>query len=155
LQILGDGPQRAHLARLAAEMGIVEQVTFLGRVPSTEAAEYYRRLDLLVLPSLTQPNWVEQFGRVLIEAMACGIPVIGSDSGEIPWVIGDAGVLFPEGDAEALADVLRALMADETRRGELAARGRARVLKQFTQSHIAEATAQVYASVMRGGAGRA
>ncbi len=56
------------------------------------------RLDILVLPSLSRPNWVEQFGRVLIEAMACGVAVVGSASGEIPWVIGDAGVLFPEGD---------------------------------------------------------
>ena len=75
---------------------------FLGLVPSTEAPRYYREIDVLVLPSLTRPNWVEQFGRVLIEAMACGVAVVGSSSGEIPWVIGDAGVIFPEGDADAL-----------------------------------------------------
>ena len=51
-----------------------------------------------MLPSLTRPNWKEQFGRVLIEAMASGVPVIGSDSGAIPDVIGQAGLIFPEGD---------------------------------------------------------
>jgi glycosyltransferase involved in cell wall biosynthesis len=102
---------------------------------------------MLVLPSLSRPNWVEQFGRVLIEAMACGVPVVGSASGEIPWVIGDAGVLFPEGDIEALAQALQELIDDEGRRAQLAEKGRARVLGQFTQAQVAEATARVYAAL--------
>jgi glycosyltransferase involved in cell wall biosynthesis len=121
----------------------------LGQVPSTEAPNYYRRMDVLVLPSLTRPNWVEQFGRVLIEAMACGVAVVGSSSGEIPWVVGDAGVIFPEGDAEALRGVLAGLLADGDRRGELARRGRERVLAQFTQAQIAAATAAVYREMAR------
>ena len=60
-------------------------------------------MDVSVLPSLTRPNWKEQFGRTLAEAMSCETPVIGSDSGEIPHVIGDAGLIFKEGDAQALA----------------------------------------------------
>ena len=104
LHLLGDGPERGRLADTARELGIDGQVRFLGRVPSTQAAQFYRTLDVLVLPSLSRPNWVEQFGRVLTEAMACGVPVVGSRSGEIPWVIGDAGRIFPEGDADALAE---------------------------------------------------
>jgi glycosyltransferase involved in cell wall biosynthesis len=144
LHLLGDGPERARLADTARKLGIDRQVRFLGRVPSTQAAQFYRTLDVLVLPSLSRPNWVEQFGRVLMEAMACGVPVIGSRSGEIPWVIGDAGRIFPEGDAGALADILAELAGDPAQRSTLAAAGRARVLRHFTQAQVAAATAEVY-----------
>jgi glycosyltransferase involved in cell wall biosynthesis len=144
LQMLGDGPQREPLGHLAAALGIADRVVFLGKAPSTEVVDYYRQFDVLVLPSISRPNWVEQFGRVLIEAMACGVPVVGSDSGEIPWVIGDAGMIYPEGNVEALTAVLRELSLDPERRHELAQRGRSRVLARFTQVQVAEATVQVY-----------
>ncbi len=147
LRLLGEGPERPLLERLADELGISDQVQFLGRVPSSETPRFYRDLDVLVLPSLSRPNWVEQFGRVLIEAMACEVPVVGSQSGEIPWVVGDAGVLFPEGDVTALADALARLAADDARRRKLARRGRQHVLDHFTQAHVAQATAEVYRSL--------
>jgi glycosyltransferase involved in cell wall biosynthesis len=147
VRLLGDGPAREDLAGLAAELGIKELVHFLGRLPSTEMVGFYRALDALVLPSVSRPNWVEQFGRVLIEAMACGVPVVGSDCGEIPHVIGDAGRVFPEGEAEALANLLDALAGDSALRQALAAAGRARALAQFTQVQIASATARVYAQM--------
>jgi glycosyltransferase involved in cell wall biosynthesis len=81
---------------------------------------------------------------VLIEAMACGVPVIGSDSGELPNVIGDAGLLFAEGDAGALREQVRRLWQQPARRAELAAAGRARVLAHFTQQRVATATAAFY-----------
>ena len=148
LHLLGDGPERGRLADAARELGIDGQVRFLGRVPSTQAAQFYRTLDVLVLPSLSRPNWVEQFGRVLTEAMACGVPVIGSRSGEIPWVIGDAGRVFPEGDADALADILAELASDPAQRAALAAAGRARVLSHFTQAQVAAETAAVYREML-------
>ena len=77
------------------------------------------RLDCLALPSLTRPNWKEQFGRVLVEAMACQVPVVGSDSGEIPNLVGDAGLIVPEGDAAALAAALRRLRDDAVLRASL------------------------------------
>jgi len=150
LHLLGDGPERGRLADTARELGIAGQVRFLGRVPSTQAAQFYRTLDVLVLPSLSRPNWVEQFGRVLTEAMACGVPVIGSRSGEIPWVIGDAGRIFLEGDAGALAAILAELVGDPAQRAALAAAGRARVLSHFTQAQVASATAVVYREMMHG-----
>jgi glycosyltransferase involved in cell wall biosynthesis len=148
LHLLGDGPERGRLADTARALGIAGQVRFLGRVPSTQAAQFYRTLDVLVLPSLSRPNWVEQFGRVLTEAMACGVPVIGSRSGEIPWVIGDAGRVFPEGDAGALAAILAELAGDPAQRAALASAGRARVLSHFTQAQVASATAVVYREMM-------
>jgi glycosyltransferase involved in cell wall biosynthesis len=150
LHLLGDGPERGRLADTARELGIDGQVRFLGRVPSTQAPQFYRTLDVLVLPSLSRPNWVEQFGRVLTEAMACGVPVIGSHSGEIPWVIGDAGRVFPEGDAGALAAILAELASDPAQHASLAAAGRARVLTHFTQAQVAAETAAVYREMMHG-----
>ena len=144
LRILGSGPQRAHLERLAAELGIAERVRFEEPIPSTQMPGHYHQLNALVLPSLTRPNWKEQFGRVLIEALACGVPVVGSDSGEIPNVIGEAGLVFAEGDERALRARLSQLMADPALREELAQRGRARVLAQYTQAQVAAETYQVY-----------
>jgi glycosyltransferase involved in cell wall biosynthesis len=103
-----------------------------------------RGLDVLVLPSVSRPNWTEQFGRILVEAMACGVPVIGSSSGEIPEVIGQAGLIFPEGDASALAAHLQRLAGDPTLRGELATSGRARALERYTHRAVAEATVDMY-----------
>ena len=110
-------------------------------------------MDAMALPSLTRKNWKEQFGRVLIEAMACEMPVIGSDSGEIPNVIGDAGLVTPEGDAQALAAALARLGADPALRADLARRGRQRVLDRFTQEQVARRTAALYQEVLSG-AGR-
>jgi glycosyltransferase involved in cell wall biosynthesis len=149
LHLLGDGPEREHLSTLAAQLGIAGRVRFLGHLPSTQTPAVYPTFDALVLPSLSQPHWVEQFGRVLIEAMACGVPVVGSSSGEIPWVIGDAGLVFPEGNATALGTILAELASDPAQHAALAARGRARVLAQFTQSQVAAATAQVYREIMQ------
>jgi len=110
--------------------------------------DYYNQLDALVLPSLTRPNWKEQFGRVLVEAMACGVPVVGSDSGEIPNVIGEAGMIFAEGDVWALRARLSRLMADPALREELARKGRERVLAHYTQAQVAAETYQVYRELL-------
>lgn len=148
VRIMGDGPEGPRLKALAGSLGIADQVAFLGRLSSAQAPDFYRALDLLVLPSLSRPNWVEQFGRVLIEAMACEVPVIGSASGEIPAVIGDAGLVFPEGDAQALAESITTLAEDPGRRAGLAQRGRARVLAHFTHAQIAAETVRVYERMM-------
>ncbi len=150
LDIVGSGPEEAALKRLAAELGLGDHVTFAGQLPSTQMPAFYRQLDILALPSLTRPNWKEQFGRVLVEAMACGVVPVGSDSGAIPGVIGDGGLVTPEGDALALADALRGLMLDEGLRRDLARRGRQRVLDHFTQAQIARQTVAVYEALLEG-----
>jgi glycosyltransferase involved in cell wall biosynthesis len=104
----------------------------------------YRDLDVLVLPSRSRSNWVEQFGRVLIEAMACGVSVVGSDCGEIPNVVDDAGLIFSEGDVGALRQCLVRLMSSPELRADLALRGRRRVLAHFTQAQVATQTVAVY-----------
>jgi glycosyltransferase involved in cell wall biosynthesis len=148
LVLVGRGPWGAPLLARLAQAGLSDRVTQHGHVPSEEMPAYLARMDALVLPSLTCPNWKEQFGRVLIEAMACQAPVIGSDSGEIPHVIGDAGLVFPEGDSSALRDCLSLLRDDPSLRRTLAVKGRERVLARYTQAHIAAQTVAFYREVL-------
>ncbi|MGQ9628110.1 MAG: glycosyltransferase [Anaerolineae bacterium] len=149
LRILGHGPERAKLGKLAARLNIEKRVTFEPALPSKEMPGFLSGLDVLVLPSRTRPNWKEQFGRALVEAMACGVPVIGSDSGEIPHVIGEAGLVFPEEDVEGLRAFLQELMKNPARLAELSRKGRARVLAHYTQRKIASATYRVYLACLR------
>ena len=146
--ILGSGPQREALRTQAQRLGLSDRVSFDDWLPSTQMPAYYSQLDVLVVPSRTRPNWKEQFGRVLVEAMACGVAVIGSDSGEIPNVIADAGLIFPEGQVKALRSGLAQLLRDPDLRAELARRGRERVLAHYTQAQIAAQTYQVYRQVL-------
>lgn len=148
LHVAGDGPELPALRRLAAELGIAARVHFDGPLASDQVPTYLRNLDALVLTSRTMPNWKEQFGRVLVEAMACGVPVLGSRSGEIPHVIGDAGLIVPEEDIDAIRNGLLQLMQDDTLRLELARRGRQRVLERFTQAQIAAETVDVYRTML-------
>jgi glycosyltransferase involved in cell wall biosynthesis len=148
LSILGDGPFKPQLERLAQELALGDRVTFESPLPSTKMPSYYKRLNVLVLPSRTRRHWKEQFGRVLIEAMACGIPVVGSDSGEIPQVIGEAGLIFPEGDKEALRAHLGLLMRDRKLGSALVEKGRERVTQKYTQKQIAKETHDVYVNMM-------
>jgi glycosyltransferase involved in cell wall biosynthesis len=94
----------------------------------------YAQLDVLVLPSRTTPTWKEQFGRVIVEALSCGVPVVGSDSGEIPWLIAltGGGQTFPEGDHRALARELQRLRESPALGRRLAAAGRAAVARLFS-----------------------
>lgn len=148
VRLAGSGGQQPALAALAQQLGLDGRVQFIPRLTSTAMPDFYAPLDALVLPSRTAPNWKEQFGRVLIEAMACGVPVIGARSGEIPQVIGDAGLVFPEGDVLALRGCLRRLQQDPALRHELTLRGRARVLAHYTQARIAALTYGVYQQML-------
>lgn len=148
LCILGEGPFKGQLERLSTELGIADRVRFEEPLPSAQMPNHYRNLDVLVLPSVSRHHWKEQFGRVLIEAMGCGIPVVGSDAGEIPHVIGSAGLIFPEGDEEALRACVGGLMGNQQTRHVLAKKGRQRVMQTYTQQRIAAETRQVYLSMM-------
>lgn len=144
LRIIGGGPAQTALQQQTQQLGIADKVTFLGLVPSIEMPTHFQNLDILVIPSRTQSNWKEQYGRVIIEAMASGTVVIGSDSGAIPDVIGEAGLIFPEDDEQALGQALQKLISDADCRAELIRLGQQRVRDNFTQEHIAEQTVEVY-----------
>ncbi len=149
LTLYGEGSAQAELMQMASALGIAQQVIFAGRVPGTAMAGAYQTLDVLVLPSRTTPSWKEQFGRVLIEAMASGVAVVGSSSGEIPHVIGDGGLVFAEGNVAALHAQLQALLENPAGRRALAAAGRARALACYSSERIAAETVALYRRMMR------
>jgi glycosyltransferase involved in cell wall biosynthesis len=134
--------QKQQLLTHATELGVGDRLELVGWTNDVPAE--LRQLDVLALPSHTTRGWKEQFGRVLIEAMSCGVPVIGSSSGEIPNVIGDAGLIYPEGDVQALAATIQRLAEQPTLYADLARRGRARVLERYTQAALARQYYEVY-----------
>jgi glycosyltransferase involved in cell wall biosynthesis len=137
--LIGNGEMRAQLDGQpipGSRVRVVDNLTH------DQMAYGYTQLDVLVVPSRTTPTWKEQFGRVIVEALWCGVPVVGSDSGEIPWLIEltGGGLTFPEGDVNALAAVLGKLRLDPGLRQELAATGRAAVERLFS---VGAATARL------------
>lgn len=145
-RIVGSGPLAAELPRLAAARGLSERVEVLPPVSHDELGDFYRSIDVLAVPSLPTPRWTEQFGRVAVEAMTAGVPVVASDAGALPEVVGDAGIIVPHGDATALSSAL--LAAAGPRRAELRARGRDRA-RLFSWHAVADDYMALYDSVIR------
>lgn len=137
LYLIGDGPLEDEYKKLINGLEINEKVTFFGTIPHDKVPQYISELDVLVLPSKSIPKNKEQFGHVLIEAMACGIPVIGSSSGEIPNVIGEAGLIFKEGDPKELSEKLLLLYNNCSLRNQLKNSGKQRINKLYTDKRIA------------------
>ncbi|MGM0386739.1 MAG: glycosyltransferase, partial [Actinomycetota bacterium] len=106
LRLAGGGPSEQALRSRVAELGVADRVEFLGFLPEEDLPVFYRAVDVLAVPSLPTATWLEQFGRVAVEAMASGTPVVASDSGALPDVVGGAGVLVPPGDAAGLRSAL-------------------------------------------------
>lgn len=148
LRLVSGGSAIDEMKALANTLGIADRVTFVGQLPSAELPDEYHKIDVLVLPSLTRRNWKEQFGRVLVEAMASGVPVIGSDSGAIPTVIGDAGLIVREGDVNALTQAIQQVRDNPAQRNDLIQRGRERFLSHYTHESIAQATVEVYQEML-------
>lgn len=123
LVLVGDGDARAGLESLAERLGVRASVDFAGFLGGDDLVEAYRAASVLVLPSLTD---AESFGMTLVEAMACGRPVIGSRIGGIPDVIDDevTGLIVPPGDASALAQACLRILRDGALADRLGARGR-------------------------------
>jgi glycosyltransferase involved in cell wall biosynthesis len=146
LLLVGGGPLEGELRERASGMGKTgNSIRFLGYVPHVEAPNWLSLFDVMVLPSETRSNWMEQFGRVLVEAMACGTPVLGSDSGEIPKIIKatGGGLVFPEGDVSSLAEVMLQLARSAELRSNLARAGREAVLTSYDQVHLSRRFAAV------------
>jgi len=137
--LCGGGPSEPELRAQAAALGLAGAVEFRSAVPHDAVPGALAGLHALVLPSRGVPGWREQFGRVLIEAMAMAVPAFGSTCGEIPRVLGRADAVFPENDAGALAALLERAVRDDAWRGEIAEAGRARVAAFYTHDRVAAA----------------
>jgi len=152
LLLLGRGELKDEIIKIATENNLQERFILVESVPHHEVANYINLMSALVLPSettykfktLTSVGWKEQFGHVLIEAMACQVPVIGSDSGEIPNVIGDAGLIFPEGNAPALADCIMQLMAKPELARNFGEMGFQKVMAKYTNQALAKEQYEFY-----------
>ena len=144
LVLAGGGPLRDELAATSRQLGLADRVHIPGVIHNSELPQFMNALDVFVLPSETRSNWREQFGRALVEAMACGTPIVGSDSGEIPTVLGDAGLIFHEGDKAELADCLRCLLTNPAVRTRLAGAGRKRALRLFSVEQVARRYLAIY-----------
>ncbi|WP_346836762.1 glycosyltransferase family 4 protein [Microbulbifer sp. SAOS-129_SWC] len=129
--------------QLLEELQLGGAVQFVSGISNREMANYYAAAGIVVCPSL-----YEGFGLPAGEAMACGAPVISSDGGALPEVVGDAGVVVPAGDSAALAGALQKLLDDPALRAELGERGRARILAQFSWRLAAERLVDYYRRVL-------
>jgi glycosyltransferase involved in cell wall biosynthesis len=137
LVLVGEGPLHQVYKDLMQREGLSNRVEFHKAVPHEKVPAFLHRLDVLALPSRSTSTWQEQFGHVLIEAMACGVPPVGSSSGQIPKTIGDAGLVFQEGEVRDLQKKLETLYENAELRQELQRRGLARVKEFFTDRRIA------------------
>ena len=136
--ICGSGSDEATLKQEAENLQLADWVIWRGAVRHEQAPAELRQFDVLVLPSRTMPEWKEQFGHVLIEAMAMGIPVVGSSSGEIPNVIGRSDLVFQEEDAIGFAAILERMIQHPAWRQEVGHYGLDRVNRLYTHQRIAE-----------------
>jgi glycosyltransferase involved in cell wall biosynthesis len=139
----GDGPDVMKLNQEVKLQGLEGRVLFAGPMAPPDIRALYRQVDAVVVPSLTTPRWMEQFGRVIAEAMAAERAVVGSTSGAIPEVIGDAGLLVDEGDAGALANALRSLQQDDDLRNRLGQAARLRYEQEFSIDAYARRLARI------------
>ncbi len=148
LLLIGDGPDRDRALKRAQELGIVPRIRMIGSVPHFDLAKYYNAMDVLVSPSVSTPVWKEQYGLVVLQVMNSQVPVVGSTCGETPHVIGDAGLIFKEGDVTKLVEHLRLLQSNPVLRVDLGKRGYERVQKHFTFHSIAQQTYKVWEGLM-------
>ena len=146
LLIIGSGPLKEWLKK---EAEINKRIIYPGVINHSEIPAYFNLLDVFVLPSRTTSVWKEQFGHVLIEAMASGVPVLGSSSGAIPEVIGGAGLIFQEGDVEDLAQKITLLSQNKSLIESLSQKGLDRVKDFYTQEKIAQKTFKFYQTIAK------
>jgi glycosyltransferase involved in cell wall biosynthesis len=123
------------------------RIRLFGPVPLDDVPTVMASLDTLVLPSLTTRNWCEQYGRVITEAMASAVPVIASNSGAIPEVVGDAGIIVREGSVEEFADALRRVVLVPSRQRALKEAGLVRAESNFSPTIGAEHLSDFWRSV--------
>jgi len=145
--LVGAGPGEPALRSWAARYR--DRVAIVTNVQHDDVPAHLNAMDVLCAPSRTTPRWREQFGRMLIEAFACGVPVIASDSGEIPFVVADAGIIVSEADGDGWRREIARAIQDTGLRAQLSARGRRRALDVYDWKVIARQHVDMFDSVSR------
>ena len=142
-EIFGAGPEMDALVATAGALGIRDRVVFHGHVDEEDIPSTYHRFDVLAVPSIPTPGWIEQFGRVVVEAQASGVPVVASDSGALPDVVGDEGLLVPAGDADALHAALARVLDEPELWTKLREAGIAGAVR-YSWSSVADVQLELY-----------
>lgn len=148
LLLIGSGEDEAKYRSFCKENNLDNRVEWIPPVPESKIPEMMQKMDVLVLPSRQTGSWMEQLGRVLIEAMALGVPVIGSSSGAIPEVIGDAGLVFQENSSDDLKEKIMSLYHNPQERARLRIAGQKRAQTRFTWKRFAEESIEFYQCVL-------
>ena len=143
LTVLGKLKEDGKTAKLIRQLGLENRIHFYSGLSSQEVAELYAKASCAVVPSI-----YEGFGLPAGEAMACGVPVITTNGGALPEVVGDAGITVQTRDHIALADAIRTLLGDSNLRHTLAAKGRSRILELFSWEVAASDMLQLYREVV-------
>ena len=145
--IVGSGNMKQEILELTEKFSLQDKIEFIDWVNHYDVPGYMRKSHVLVVPSRTTPTWAEQFSHPLIEAMSSGTVPIGSDSGEIPYVIGKEGLIFEEDNYISLQNSIQKLMDNPKLLHQLSKAGREKVLKQYSWEHIAKKTIDFYKEV--------
>jgi glycosyltransferase involved in cell wall biosynthesis len=136
--LVGEGDLADDLRERIAGEGLDDRVTLVtDRQPYELMPDVHSLASVFVYPSYTTETWAEQFGYAPAEAMSCGRPVVTTECGSLPYVVGDGGVVCPERDAAALADGIVDLLGDDDRRERLGRRARERVREEFSIEQVA------------------
>lgn len=147
LTLCGAGPEKGLLLQKISQTKLQGSVSLIS-TPYHDMDKLYKQADLLLMPSQTTRFWQEQFGMVLVEALASGVPIVASSSGAILEVVGDAGVVIPEKNSQALVAAVEQLQRSFTKRRDLSLRGRKRAEKLFAAPKTARALLQLYQRVL-------
>lgn len=150
LVILGSGPGQARIDALIDRLGVRASCSFIPSLPYDRMPDLYRCADVFVLPSIATPDWQEQFGMSIIEALSCGVPVVTTWSGAIPEIVEDAAILCQPNDFVSLHAALKVLMTIPERRAELAHRGRELAGRRFRLQPFADHLSEVYDRLLTG-----
>jgi glycosyltransferase involved in cell wall biosynthesis len=148
LLMIGTGPEEQHLRNAVADYRLEDRVHFIGEIPNIQLPQYMNCMDIAIVPSMTTKRWKEQFGRVIVEFMSCEVPVIGSNSGSIPEVVGRAGVIFPEHDLQELLNAVNTLLEHPETRHELGRYGRERAVRLYSTDIMCERFLAMYDALM-------
>jgi len=150
LLVIGTGSAEQKMHQLIQKLNLSERVIVAGYVSHAELPAFYSAVDCVVVPTITVGRCKEQFGRVLIEAMACETAVIGSTSGAIPSVIGEAGLIFRENDPDDLTEKIQLLTTNHDLKEKLAYAGKERVLQNYTWQKFSARCSEIYQVVLNG-----
>ena len=143
LNVLGKLKEDGESSALIKKLGLDDQITFHSGLTSEEVSILYARATIAVVPSI-----YEGFGLPAGEAMACGVPVVSTDGGALPEVVGDSGIIVPTRRADKIAEAIKQLFSDENLRASLAEKGRQRILDNFSWEIAARDVVDVYRSVI-------